>query len=133
MSKASSSATIALARRFAVHRRLRDEGVRSKQRPAGRPEGRSSRQEFADARFVAGRGHQQDESNGRRRREEARPPPDEIAKTADNTSKGAMSKANQNTKDLNDLRSVVANIDDYKPAGHDGRAFCREQGHADEG
>jgi outer membrane protein OmpA-like peptidoglycan-associated protein len=39
---------------------------------------------------------------------------DEIAKTADNTSKGAMSKANQNTKDLNDLRSVVANIDDYK-------------------
>jgi len=40
---------------------------------------------------------------------------DEIAKTADNTSKGAMSKANQNSKDLNDLRTVVANIDDYKP------------------
>ena len=43
----------------------------------------------------------------------------EIAKTADNTSKGAMSKANQNTKDIGDLRSnlntVVANIDDYKP------------------
>jgi OOP family OmpA-OmpF porin len=39
----------------------------------------------------------------------------EIAKTADNESKGAMSKANQNTKDLNDLRNVVANIDDYKP------------------
>jgi outer membrane protein OmpA-like peptidoglycan-associated protein len=40
----------------------------------------------------------------------------EIARTADTTSKGAMAKANQNTKDLNDLRSVVANIDDYKPA-----------------
>ena len=39
----------------------------------------------------------------------------EIAKTADNESKGAMSKTNQNTKDLNDLRNVVANIDDYKP------------------
>lgn len=41
----------------------------------------------------------------------------EIASTADNESKGAMSKANQNTKDLGDLRQVVANIDDYKPAG----------------
>jgi OmpA-OmpF porin, OOP family len=41
----------------------------------------------------------------------------EIANTADHESQGAMSKANQNTKDLNDLRSVVANIDDYKPAG----------------
>ncbi len=40
----------------------------------------------------------------------------EIANTADNESKGAMSKANQNTKDLGDLRQVVANIDDYKPA-----------------
>jgi len=40
---------------------------------------------------------------------------DEIAKTADDTSKGAMSKSNQNAKDLNDLRGVVANIDDYKP------------------
>lgn len=40
---------------------------------------------------------------------------DEIAKTADATSKGAMSKANQNSKDLSDLRTVVANIDDYKP------------------
>jgi outer membrane protein OmpA-like peptidoglycan-associated protein len=40
----------------------------------------------------------------------------EIAKTADTQSKGAMSKANQNSKDLNDLRNVVANIDDYKPA-----------------
>ena len=43
----------------------------------------------------------------------------EIAKTADNTSRGAMSKANQNSKDVGDLRtdlrSVVANIDDYKP------------------
>lgn len=42
---------------------------------------------------------------------------DEIAKTADTTSKGAMAKANQNTKDIGDLRSVIANIDDYKPAG----------------
>jgi outer membrane protein OmpA-like peptidoglycan-associated protein len=42
---------------------------------------------------------------------------DEIAKTADGTSKGAMAKSNQNAKDLNDLRNVVANIDDYKPAG----------------
>jgi len=41
----------------------------------------------------------------------------EIANTADNESKGAMSKANQNAKDLGDLRQVVANIDDYKPAG----------------
>jgi len=40
----------------------------------------------------------------------------EIAKTADNQSKGAMSKANQNAKDLSDLRNVVANLDDYKPA-----------------
>jgi OOP family OmpA-OmpF porin len=40
----------------------------------------------------------------------------EIAKTADNESKGATSKANQNAKDLSDLRTVVANIDDYKPA-----------------
>jgi len=42
---------------------------------------------------------------------------DEIAKTADGEAKGATSKANQNTKDIGDLRSVVANIDDYKPAG----------------
>jgi OOP family OmpA-OmpF porin len=42
---------------------------------------------------------------------------DEIAKTADGTSKGAMAKANQNTKDISDLRGVIANIDDYKPAG----------------
>jgi OOP family OmpA-OmpF porin len=41
----------------------------------------------------------------------------EIARTADTESKGAMAKANQNAKDLNDLRNVVANIDDYKPAG----------------
>jgi len=39
----------------------------------------------------------------------------EIAQTADHEASGAMSKANQNTKDLNDLRNVVANIDDYKP------------------
>jgi OOP family OmpA-OmpF porin len=42
---------------------------------------------------------------------------DEIAKTADGEAKGAMAKTNQNAKDLNDLRNVVANIDDYKPAG----------------
>jgi OOP family OmpA-OmpF porin len=41
---------------------------------------------------------------------------DEIAKTADTEAKGAMAKTNQNAKDLNDLRNVVANIDDYKPA-----------------
>src|ERR1700686_2405256 len=41
---------------------------------------------------------------------------DETAKTADSRSKGAMAKANQNTKDLNDLRNLVANMDDYKPA-----------------
>lgn len=41
----------------------------------------------------------------------------EIARTADTESKGAMAKANQNSKDLNDLRNVIANIDDYKPAG----------------
>jgi len=40
---------------------------------------------------------------------------DEIAKTADNEAKGAMAKTNQNSKDLNDLRNVIANIDDYKP------------------
>src|SRR5260370_20791754 len=40
----------------------------------------------------------------------------EIAKTADDQSRGAISKANQNAKDLSDLRNVVANIDDYKPA-----------------
>src|SRR6202167_2555169 len=42
---------------------------------------------------------------------------DEIAKTADSEAKGAMAKTNQNAKDLNDLRNVIANIDDYKPAG----------------
>ncbi len=41
----------------------------------------------------------------------------EIARTADTQSKGAMAKANQNAKDINDLRGVIANIDDYKPAG----------------
>ena len=44
----------------------------------------------------------------------------EIAKTADNQANGAMSKSNQNSKEITDLRSnlqdVVANIDDYKPA-----------------
>lgn len=39
----------------------------------------------------------------------------EIANTADNESKQAMAKADQNSKDLGDLRNVVANIDDYKP------------------
>lgn len=38
----------------------------------------------------------------------------EIAKTADEQSKGAMAKSNQNTKDISDLRGVIANIDDYK-------------------
>ena len=38
----------------------------------------------------------------------------EIAMAADSQSKGAMSKANQNGKDLGDLRNVVANIEDYK-------------------
>ena len=46
----------------------------------------------------------------------------EIAKTADNEAKGATSKANQNAKDVGDLRNnlqtVVANIDDYKPLNH---------------
>jgi len=42
---------------------------------------------------------------------------DEIAKTADGTAKGAMAKGNQNSKEINDLRGVIANIDDYKPAG----------------
>jgi outer membrane protein OmpA-like peptidoglycan-associated protein len=43
----------------------------------------------------------------------------EIARTADSTSRGAMSKADQNAKDVSGLRAnlqdVVANIDDYKP------------------
>ncbi len=39
----------------------------------------------------------------------------EMAQTADNEAKGAMAKTNQNTKDLNDLRNEIANIDDYKP------------------
>jgi outer membrane protein OmpA-like peptidoglycan-associated protein len=41
----------------------------------------------------------------------------EVAMTADNEAKGAIAKTSQNAKDLNDLRNVVANIDDYKPAG----------------
>jgi OOP family OmpA-OmpF porin len=41
----------------------------------------------------------------------------EIARTADTEAKGATAKANQNTKDISDLRGVIANIDDYKPAG----------------
>jgi len=47
----------------------------------------------------------------------------EIARTADSTSKGAMSKADQNAKDVSGLRTnlqdVVANIDDYKPVNQD--------------
>ncbi len=39
----------------------------------------------------------------------------EVAQTADTEAKGAMSKSSQNTKDINDLRNVIANIDDYKP------------------
>jgi len=38
----------------------------------------------------------------------------EIARTADSTSKGALAKTNQNAKDISDLRTVIANIDDYK-------------------
>ena len=38
----------------------------------------------------------------------------EIARTADTTSKGALAKTNQNAKDISDLRTVIANIDDYK-------------------
>jgi outer membrane protein OmpA-like peptidoglycan-associated protein len=41
----------------------------------------------------------------------------EIARTADNQANGAMSKADKNAKDLGDLRSVIANIDDYKASG----------------
>jgi OmpA-OmpF porin, OOP family len=39
----------------------------------------------------------------------------EIARTADNESKGAIAKSNQNTKDISDLRNVIANIEDYHP------------------
>ena len=41
----------------------------------------------------------------------------EIARTADGESKNAMAKANQNTKEIGDLRNVIANIDDYKASG----------------
>ena len=41
----------------------------------------------------------------------------EIAMTADTEAKGATAKTNQNAKDISDLRNMVANIDDYKPAG----------------
>lgn len=41
----------------------------------------------------------------------------EIARTADNQANGAMGKADKNAKDLGDLRSVIANIDDYKASG----------------
>jgi outer membrane protein OmpA-like peptidoglycan-associated protein len=41
----------------------------------------------------------------------------EIARTADNEAKGATAKGNQNSKDISDLRNVIANIDDYKAAG----------------
>jgi outer membrane protein OmpA-like peptidoglycan-associated protein len=40
----------------------------------------------------------------------------EIARTADSTSKGALAKTNQNAKDISDLRSVIANLDDYRAA-----------------
>jgi outer membrane protein OmpA-like peptidoglycan-associated protein len=42
----------------------------------------------------------------------------EIAKSADSESRGAMNKADQNSKELGDLRGVISNIDDYKPT-HD--------------
>jgi len=40
----------------------------------------------------------------------------EVARTADTTANSATTKINQTNKDLNDLRNVVANIDDYKQA-----------------
>jgi outer membrane protein OmpA-like peptidoglycan-associated protein len=40
---------------------------------------------------------------------------DEVARTADTEAKGAMAKSNENSKNINDLRNVIANIDDYKP------------------
>ncbi len=40
---------------------------------------------------------------------------DEVARTADTEAKGAMAKTNENSKNINDLRNVIANIDDYKP------------------
>jgi outer membrane protein OmpA-like peptidoglycan-associated protein len=40
----------------------------------------------------------------------------EIARTADSTSKGALAKTNQNAKDISDLRTVIANLDDYRAA-----------------
>ena len=47
----------------------------------------------------------------------------EVARTADSQSKDALGKTAQNAKSLGDLRSnvkdVVANIDDYKPAGQE--------------
>jgi OOP family OmpA-OmpF porin len=41
----------------------------------------------------------------------------ELAQGADNTAKSAMAKANQDSRDISDLRGVIANIDDYKPSG----------------
>ena len=42
----------------------------------------------------------------------------EVANTADTTSKGAMAKSNQNTRDISDLKNVIANIDDYRQASN---------------
>jgi OmpA-OmpF porin, OOP family len=41
---------------------------------------------------------------------------EEIAKSADSKANSAVTKIDQNIKALSDLRNVVANIDDYKPA-----------------
>jgi OmpA-OmpF porin, OOP family len=41
----------------------------------------------------------------------------ERAMSADNRASDALKKSDANARDLNDLRSVVANLDDYKPAG----------------
>jgi OOP family OmpA-OmpF porin len=41
----------------------------------------------------------------------------ERATAADGRATDALKKSDQNTKDLGELRQVVANLDDYKPAG----------------
>lgn len=41
----------------------------------------------------------------------------ERATAADNRATDALQRANQTSKDLSELRQVVANLDDYKPAG----------------
>jgi OmpA-OmpF porin, OOP family len=41
----------------------------------------------------------------------------ERAEAADSRASDALKKSDQNTKDLGELRQVVSNLDDYKPAG----------------